>query len=111
LKAAGLDAERVPLSGAAHGSFGGDLVVNGMKFEVKVRSDGSGFKQLYDWIDGNAGLFVRRDRNAWLVTIRIEDWVRLMTRGGSATAPSGRGLNGGEDGTDEPRDRSGLWLP
>jgi hypothetical protein len=111
LKAAGLDAERVPLSGAAHGSFGGDLVVNGRKIEVKVRADGSGFKSLYDWIEGNYALAVRSDRREWLITIRLEDWIELMTKGGTAAAPPIRGLDGGKDGDDELRDRGGLWLP
>lgn len=50
LQDAGFAAERVPLSGAMHGQFGGDLSVpllgTDRRCEVKVRANG--FIQLYD---------------------------------------------------------------
>jgi Holliday junction resolvase len=54
LQEKGFAAERVPLSGAAGGSFVGDITIPVMGIdrcaEVKVRSKGS--RQLYDWLAG-----------------------------------------------------------
>ena len=50
----GLAAERVPLSGAARGRFGGDISVpalgRDLRGEAKCR--GNGFNRLYDWLEG-----------------------------------------------------------
>jgi len=61
LQGAGFAAERVPLSGAARGRFGGDLSVPllGIDRRVEVKSRGSGFKQLYEWLNGADLLIVR----------------------------------------------------
>ena len=54
-KAAGIDAERVPLSGAAGGTFTGDLRIQGdLKAEVKARAGGDGFKTLERWLQSQA---------------------------------------------------------
>lgn len=96
LRDAGLDAKRVPLSGACDG-FKGDVVISGMvhrygtlddevdiidlcdgpiTIECKVRA--RGFKFLYDNIDGSDVLAVRSDRNEWLVVERLSDWVKRL---------------------------------
>src|SRR5690606_3456849 len=49
--------ERVPLSGAAGGSYTGDVVGLGLKWECKRRKDG--FKQLYSWLEGKDALALR----------------------------------------------------
>ncbi len=71
LQDAGFGAERVPLSGAARGRFGGDLSVPLLgvdrRVEVKARTDG--FRQLYDWLDGADLLIVRADRSEPLVIV------------------------------------------
>jgi hypothetical protein len=71
LQGAGFAAERVPLSGAARGRFGGDLSVPllGVDRRVEVKSRGSGFKQLYEWLDGADFLIVRADRSEPLVVV------------------------------------------
>jgi hypothetical protein len=50
----GFAAERVPLSGAARGRFGGDvsapLLGVDRRVEVKCRADG--FREIYKWLDG-----------------------------------------------------------
>jgi Holliday junction resolvase len=73
LQAAGFAAERVPLSGAAHGRFGGDVSVPllgvDQRVEVKVRVDG--FRELYRWLDGADLLVVRSDRHEPLVIIPL----------------------------------------
>jgi len=72
LREMGLNAERIPLSGAGGGSFSGDLIVNGKIAEVKGRKDG--FKSLYSWLEGRDILFIRADRKEWLVILRLKDW-------------------------------------
>ena len=71
LQGAGFAAERVPLSGAARGRFGGDLSVPllGIDRRVEVKSRGSGFKQLYEWLNGADFLIVRADRSEPLVVV------------------------------------------
>ena len=77
---AGVAAERIPLSGAAGGSFGGDLTIPVLgadwRFEAKVRANG--FKQTYDWLGSNKGLFIRSDRNPALVVLRVSDFIDII---------------------------------
>lgn len=61
--------EKVPLSGAAGGSFVGDVVGMGMVWECKVRKDG--FKQLYSWMDGKDALAIKADRKEWMVVLPL----------------------------------------
>ncbi len=78
--AEGISAERVPLSGAAGGSYTGDLTVavNGQDWLGECKSRASGFKQLYDWLGSNRLLFVRSDRNPGLVVLRVSDLIEIM---------------------------------
>lgn len=62
--------ERVPLSGAAGGSYRGDVIGLGLRWECKVRGDG--FKQLYNWIEGKDALAIRADRKEWLVILPLD---------------------------------------
>jgi hypothetical protein len=52
---------REPLSGGAHGRFGGDLSVSllGSDRHIEVQCRGKGFHELYRWLD-SAGLRARR---------------------------------------------------
>lgn len=79
LEAAGIMAERVPLSGAAGGMFGGDiqalLKAGRVKLECKVRA--RAWKAEYGWLDGNYALVVKQDRNEPLVIMRLSDWKTL----------------------------------
>jgi len=70
LKEMGFNAERIPLSGGAGGSFSGDLLINGKKAEVKGRAQG--FKEIYKWLEPVDYLFIRSDRKEWLVITRLE---------------------------------------
>ncbi len=80
LKEFGLPAERVPLSGACGGSFGGDISIAAtggpFKIEAKLRSDG--FRELYKWIDGNHALIVRADRREALAIVRLPDFITMF---------------------------------
>src|SRR6516162_8820189 len=70
----GFAAERVPLSGAARGRFGGDVSIPllGADRRVEVKCRGSGFRQLYDWLEGHDFLIVRADRREPLVVIPMK---------------------------------------
>jgi hypothetical protein len=71
LQDAGFCAERVPLSGAARGRFGGDLSVPllGIDRRVEVKARADGFRQLYEWLDGADLLIVRADHSEPLVVV------------------------------------------
>lgn len=77
--AAGIPAERVPLSGAAGGSFTGDLRIAGtLRAEVKARGDGSGFVTLERWLGEQDVLFLKRDRQPPLVCMPWATYLALM---------------------------------
>jgi Holliday junction resolvase len=73
LQESGFAAERVPLSGAARGRFGGDLSVPllGVDRRVEVKVRGNGFGRLYSWLDGADLLIVRADRSEPLVVLPL----------------------------------------
>lgn len=85
LKAEGIDAQRVPLSGAAKGRFGGDIQaeVCGIweKLECKIRQ--RAWLDLYGWIADNFCLVIRRNAEPGkpvpetLVVMRLSDFIRL----------------------------------
>jgi Holliday junction resolvase len=70
----GFAAERVPLSGAARGRFGGDVSVPilGVDRRVEVKCRGDGFRELYKWLDGADMLIVRADRRELLVVVPLK---------------------------------------
>jgi hypothetical protein len=74
LQKRGLAAERVPLSGAARGRFGGDISVpalgRDLRGEAKCR--GNGFNRLYDWLANCDFLVIRADRKPLLVVVPLE---------------------------------------
>ena len=99
LRELGVQAKRVPLSGACDG-FKGDVQIKKCLFpnvspgcpsspnpmanplrcgcepkvaECKVRANG--FRQIYRWLGDNDLLFLRSDRNEWLVVQKVTDWV------------------------------------
>jgi Holliday junction resolvase len=71
LRANGIAAVRVPLSGAAGGRFAGDIVRpllgRDLCAEVKVRADG--FRELYCWLNQRDVLIVNRREP--LVVVRL----------------------------------------
>ncbi len=74
----GIAAERVPLSGAAGGSFKGDIQIGDLRGEVKARRAGQGFKTLERWLGDNDLLFLRRDRAEPLVVMDWKTYSKLM---------------------------------
>jgi Holliday junction resolvase len=74
LQERGFAAERVPLSGAAGGSYLGDVTVPVLGVdrvaEVKVRA--TGFRELYRWLEARDLLIVRADRREPLVVLPLK---------------------------------------
>ncbi|ANS03711.1 hypothetical protein [uncultured Mediterranean phage uvDeep-CGR2-KM23-C246] len=78
--ALGIEAERVPLSGAAGGSFAGDVIVDKTyRVEVKARKDGAGFALIERWLAGNDMLIVKSDRKEPIVVLPWSTYGQLMT--------------------------------
>jgi hypothetical protein len=70
----GLAGERVPLSGAARGRFGGDISVPALGRDLRgeAKARGNGFNRLYDWLEGRDFLVLRADRKPLLVVVPLE---------------------------------------
>lgn len=79
-KAAGREAKRMPLSGAARG-FKGDALVEirgeDWRFENKWRGDG--FKQIYGWLGDNHALAIKADNQPWLVVVPLDRFLLLAS--------------------------------
>jgi Holliday junction resolvase len=69
----GFAAERVPLSGAAGGSYLGDMTLPllGADHVVEVKARADGFRELYKWLDGRDLLIVKADRREPLVVVPL----------------------------------------
>ncbi len=81
-EAIGIPAERIPLSGAAGGSFKGDVVIDGhWRAEVKCRGSGSGFSTMEKWLGDNDLLFLKKDRSMPFVAMTWETYQKLIERG------------------------------
>ena len=79
LKAAGLDAYRVPLSGAMRG-YKGDVHIRTatgqINLEAKVRASGFGF--IYQHIEGVDALVIKADRQEPLLIMRLSEAAKLI---------------------------------
>jgi Holliday junction resolvase len=82
LQEAGIAAERMPLSGAAGGSFIGDVLVPvlGVDRRLEVKCRAGGFVQIYKWLASHYGLVVRADRSEPLIILRLKDFAELAIR-------------------------------
>lgn len=81
-----INGERIPLSGAAGGSFKGDVKGMGLLFECKVRKDG--FKQIYGWLEDVDALALKANRREWLVVVPLSKFKEIA---GIAVACTGCG--------------------
>tara|TARA_B100000929_G_scaffold179541_2_gene142220 strand:- start:1759 stop:2040 length:282 start_codon:yes stop_codon:yes gene_type:complete len=87
LKKEGIEAERVPLSGACGGNYSGDIKLwlhncellprNEYIAEVKCRKNGAGFKTIEKWLADNDLLFLKRDRAEPMVVLTWESFMCL----------------------------------
>jgi len=77
----GLDAERVPLSGSAGGSYTGDLTVPllGRDHVVEVKVRATGFATLYAWLANRDLLIIRADRRTPLVICPLPLAIEVAT--------------------------------
>jgi hypothetical protein len=100
LHSLGLEAQRVPLSGAAHGLYAGDINIEDgtLIAEVKARASGGGFKTISNWIgmddpDGPHDLLIlREDRSDPLVVLTWECFSRFVRTATEAKLFRGEGL-------------------
>ena len=76
----GVDAKRVPLSGAAVG-FKGDVIIGDLVAEVKARKGGQGFATISKWLRDNDLLFVKEDRKDPLVVMPWRTYEKFIRRG------------------------------
>jgi Holliday junction resolvase len=82
LQDAGFAAERVPLSGAARGRFGGDISVPilGTDRRIEVKCRATGFSRLYTWLADTDFLVLKADRREPLVVLRLSEAISLITQ-------------------------------
>lgn len=75
LQEAGIAAERIPLSGAAGGSFVGDVTcpLFGDDRVLEVKTHAKGFTRIYGWLADHAGLVIKQDRHEALIVMRLSD--------------------------------------
>jgi len=84
LQDAGIDCERIPLSGASAITPSCDLLIGDDQAEVKVRANG--FTTFYKWLAGNEYLFVKADRRPYLAVMEIKTLIQLLKRGANSHA-------------------------
>lgn len=80
LQAAGIAAEKIPLSGAIKGgSFEGDIAVpvRGIDRKLECKRRAKKFGTLYGWMGANYALVVRDNRTEPLVVLRLADFAEL----------------------------------
>ena len=71
-----LGGQRVPLSGAAGGAFGGDIKAMGLTWQVKVEADG--WRRLYRLLETHDAVAVKADRKPWLFVMPIDTFLKLV---------------------------------
>jgi Holliday junction resolvase len=86
LLAHGFNAERVPLSGSAGGSYPGDLTLRILDATrvVEVKARAKGFRQLYAWLVDRDILIVRADRSEPLVILPLKLAAEIAAKAGAA---------------------------
>lgn len=79
LRANGLDAYRIPLSGAQRG-FKGDIEVRlrDSKLTLEAKSRANGFQLIYKALGSNDLLAIKQDRQEPLIVMRLKDVVGLL---------------------------------
>lgn len=75
----GVQAARVPLSGAAGGEFSGDLRVEvcGQIEQIECKCRKRAWSDLFGWLPGNFALFIKADRTDTLVVMSLDTFARL----------------------------------
>ena len=78
-RSAGLDAYRIPLSGAATG-FKSDVQVRlpGGTKTIECKSRHNGFRQVYEYLEGSDYLAIKQDRHETLMVMRLEAFIEFI---------------------------------
>ncbi len=80
LKAHGIDAHRVPLSGAMRG-YPDDVIADisrtGSPERIEVKLRAQGFKRIYGWLQDCYAVAFRGDREEWIICLRLGDLLSL----------------------------------
>lgn len=80
LRSHGLDAYRIPLSGAVTG-FKSDIEIRlgnqVLKLESKVRA--KGFRNIYRWLTNNDGLVIKADREKTLIVLDLDLLAKVLS--------------------------------
>ena len=76
-RAYGIDAKRVPLSGAASG-FKGDIIaiIDGQDWRIESKVRGNGFKQIYGWTAMTHS--IKADRQQALIVMPLRKFCELV---------------------------------
>jgi Holliday junction resolvase len=79
LKAGGLDAKKMPLSGAL-ADYKGDVTVKirDALHVIECKRRKAGFKTMYGWLGDNNYLVFRDDRCEPMIAMRLSDFIRLV---------------------------------
>jgi Holliday junction resolvase len=80
IRGAGIEAERVPVSGVSSG-FKGDIwfKINDVVYKGEVKRRKSGFTTLYKWLEGKDALFLRDDYRGWLVVLPLDVFLSITS--------------------------------
>jgi len=81
LLASGIDAEKVPLSGAVlGGSFEGDIIalVRGVKRKLECKRRARGCSTYYGYMQNAWAVCMRDDRSEPLMMMRLADFIELL---------------------------------
>lgn len=76
----GIPSERIPLSGSFGGKYDSDVIIGTpeepiAKIECKNRESIS--KQLWEWLDGNDYLAIKRNHHKPLVIMDLDQFIKL----------------------------------
>lgn len=73
--------ERVPLSGAAGGSYTQDVTapVLGDDWRLECKSRARDFTRIYDWLDGADALVIKADRKRPLVVLDLRRALKILS--------------------------------
>lgn len=77
----GFAAERIPLSGAMRGKFGGrdvSVPILGADWSIEAKHHENGFTSIYEWIDPVDILALRRNHCEPLIILRLDKFVDLI---------------------------------
>jgi len=81
LQESGRAGERVPLSGAAGGSYTQDVTapVLGDEWRIECKSRARDFIRIYDWLDGADALVIKADRKRPLVVLDLRRALAILS--------------------------------